>query len=353
MDKTLSGEFLLTVFDSLAEAIKMIDDEFTVFYSNHAANQLINREDSDRLKITDPVFEKEGELIHQHFDKLKQGEMVEAVEFIKKSGSGDNRLFEFEMIPIKGDNQQVNAAIIITRDVSTKKKSEHEMIQRDKLASIGQIASSLAHEIRNPLTGIRLGLNVLKDGLSKEKTEIISSITTDIKRLEDILHSLLDYSKVREKQKEKTDINHLIKECIVLLGKQAENSQIEIKLDLSEIIPKAIVDPHEIKQVIINLVLNSIQAIEQKGTINIRTSNMTVNQTLGLLITIEDDGPGIDPENFSNINNLFFTTKKDGTGLGLPMANKIIHEHDGSIVFEKEKENGTLVKVFIPIEIQN
>ena len=93
--------------------------------------------------------------------------------------------------------------------------------------------------------------------------------------MEDILHSLLDYSKVREKQKEKTDINQLIKECIVLLGKQAENSQIDIKLDLSEIIPKAIVDPHEIKQVIINLILNSIQAIEKNGEINIRTSNMT------------------------------------------------------------------------------
>ena len=177
MDKSLSGELLLTVFDSLDDAIKMIDDEFTVFYSNRSANQLAGIENSDRIKITDKVYDREGELIKVHFEKLKHDELIEPVQFIKKSGSGDNRQFEFEMIPIKDDNKNINAAIIITRIFPIKRNQNMMMIQRDKLASIGQIASSLAHEIRNPLTGIRLGLNVLKDGLSKEKTEIISSIT--------------------------------------------------------------------------------------------------------------------------------------------------------------------------------
>ncbi|MCB0278671.1 MAG: PAS domain-containing protein [Calditrichaeota bacterium] len=352
MDKQLSGELLLSVIDSLDDAVKMIDNNYQLFYCNNAAYHLSDQNENLEGKfITSELFGAEGQIIKSIFDRIKLNQQPKAEEFVKRSSSGDNRVYEVSVTGIKNEMNEVEAALVITRDVSEKKSIELEMYQREKLASIGQIASSLAHEIRNPLTGIRLGLNVLKDDLPKDKLETVDSITTDIKRLEDILHSLLDYAKIRDKQKQKTNINDLIKECLVLLGKQAEKDKIAINLELSEIIPKAIVDPHQIKQVLINLILNAMQAIGSDGTIIIKTANNTVNQTLGLLITIEDTGVGIDPENFNKINDLFFTTKADGTGLGLPMSQKIIREHGGSIVFDKEKKNGAVLKIFLPIEL--
>lgn len=352
MDNQLSGELLLSAFNSIDDAVKMVDSNYQLFYINKAACNLVETAtDLEGLNITDTLFGKEGQQIKMQIDQILAGNQVKPEEIRKKSHKGDIRVYEITVTPIKNDQNEVEAVLVITRDISEKKSFEMEMFQREKLASIGQIASSLAHEIRNPLTGIRLGLNVLKDDLKNEKLEIVESITHDIKRLEDILHSLLDYSKIREKKKEKTNINTLIKESFLLLGKQAEKDKIKIKLDLSEIIPKAIVDPHQLKQVLINLILNAMQAIGKKGTITVKTSNNTVNQTLGLLITIEDTGVGIEPGNFNKINDLFFTTKKEGTGLGLPMAQKIIREHGGSIVFDKEKADGTLVKIFLPIEM--
>ena len=352
MDKQLSGELLLSVFDSLDDAVKIIDINNRLFYLNKAANELIDSPiQIETLQIDDKIFGQEGLIIKKVFSQLKKNRVSKPAEFVKRAISGDNRVYEVTVSPIKNEQNEVEAALIITRDVSEKKSIEIEMFQREKLASIGQIASSLAHEIRNPLTGIRLGLNVLQEELADDKLDTIESITADIKRLEDILHSLLDYSKIREKQKQKTNINILIKECMVLLNRQAKNDKININLELSEIIPESIVDPHEIKQVLINLILNAMQAIGKNGSIIIKTSNNTVNQTLGLLITIEDTGIGIEPGNFNKIYDLFFTTKADGTGLGLPMSQKIIREHGGSIVFEKEKKEGTLVKVFLPIEM--
>ena len=312
-DAHLSYDFLYSVFNAMEEAIKFVDLKGNVFFANKEAADLVGKSVTEilGLKCDNPIFSSEANFMLVSLEQIKKNERTESNEFkIKRDGA--TRIYESSMVPVYSD--KLDAIIIISKDITLKKSLENEIHQREKLASIGQLASSLAHEIRNPLTGIRLGLNVLKSKVESENLDIFNSISGDIKRLEDILHSLLDYSKVREKKKSETDINKLINESLILLRKQAENQNITIETDFSEILPKAIVDPNEIKQVIINIILNSIQSIKKKGLISIKTTNYSLNNRFGLLILVEDNGCGIEKDILSKVNDLFFTTKKDGTG---------------------------------------
>jgi PAS domain S-box-containing protein len=348
-DAHLSYDFLYSVFNAMDEAIKFVDSNGFVFFANREAAKLVNKSVTEilGLKCDDPIFSSESSFMSESLAKIKKNERNSNNQFQIKL-NGEKRIYESSMVPVYSD--KLDAIIIISKDITSKKQLESEINQREKLASIGQLASSLAHEIRNPLTGIRLGLNVLKPKIVGEDMEVFDGISSDIKRLEDILHSLLDYSKVREKKKSEVDVNKLINESLILLRKQAESENVRIETEFSDILPRALIDPNEIKQVIINILLNSIQSIEGAGLITIKTSNYTLNNRFGLLILVEDSGVGIERNILSKINDLFFTTKKDGTGLGLPMSQKIIREHGGSIVFNSEPGIGTITRIFLPIE---
>lgn len=345
-----NSELLNNILNKLNESIRIIDRNKKIRFANSVLFQFFNftNEDIIDLDCNDPIFHELGKVASKSLDDYLNNEALKAVEFIQKDKSGIKKYYEANFIPIQlSDNEELILESV--RDITQKKMFDREMMQREKLASIGQVASSFAHEIKNPLTGIRLGIDLIKNQVDDET--IISGISHDVKRLDQILDQLLNYAKVREKVKEKADINKLIEDSLILLRKQAEQSHVEIKTEFSPIIPQLIIDKNEIQQVLVNLVLNAIQSMNSSGLIEIKTANATITESLGVLISIQDNGSGISEKIIHKINNLFFTTKEEGTGLGLPMSQKIIREHGGSIVFESEEGEGTLVKIFLPIEI--
>ena len=337
-----------SILDNFDDAIKLIDDERTVVYANKAAERLFR---SDLVGKHCSELLHEGQLISEQITEVIRRQETRTKEFIQKSPEGIKHYYDLHIIPMK-DESGNTLFLVKTIDITARKLIENEIFQKERLATLGQIASNIAHEIRNPITGIRLGLDILEPKLSSgNDAEIFQGISSDIDRLDGILKQLLDYAKVKKKSREFVKINQLLNESLVLLRKEAEQKGIRIVTEFSEILPEIKLDKGQIHQAIVNIVLNSIQAIDGIGTITIKTTHVNINDILGVQIIVEDNGCGIPEENLFRINNLFFTTKEEGTGLGLPMSQKIIREHGGSIVFESEEKVGTSVKLFLPIEI--
>lgn len=344
----VSTEFLQAILNSLHDAVKIIDvEKNVVVLANSSACELYQIRESEfaNLPLSDERFSLEISFLNKQLDALQKGEAAKHFSFMRKSKDGEKRHAELHATKIANSN----FAISITRDVTEQRLLERDVRQREKLASIGQVTSSFAHEIKNPLTGIRLGLGLLKE--DAQNADVVESIANDVKRLDGILENLLGYARVHERHKTRLDVNALVEKSIFLLRKEAESQDIELESDYSPIIPQVVADENEIQQVIVNIVLNAIQAISDGGRIAIRTSNYSVNEIFGVLIEVEDDGIGIADENLHKINQLFFTTKELGSGLGLPMSQKIIREHGGSIVFESKEGIGTAVKIFLPIDL--
>jgi len=229
------------------------------------------------------------------------------------------------------------------------------MQQTERLAVVGELAAGLAHEVKNPLAGIKVSIEVLANELTleQEDREVFLRIINEIYRIETLLKSLLSYARPPEPETAPLDLHQLLDTTIKSAGYSLINpantakliKEIEIVKDFSPELPPVIADRGQIQQVFLNLMLNAIDAIPAKGTITITTkkeSNHTVQ------ISITDTGKGMSPENMNKIFNPFFTTKPKGTGLGLAICKRLIELHNGTIHVSSTPGEGTTFYITIP-----
>lgn len=208
-----------------------------------------------------------------------------------------------------------------------------------RLAATGELAATLAHEIKNPLNAIGgaasyIGKN-MKGSLVKE---FVTVITSEVSRINNLTSTLLSFSKTAEPDPEPTDLNKLVKEALYLLSKESPEKQVTLKEELAQGLPLVNCDYNQIKQVVINLLINGLDAIEEHGIITVRTWYKNKKAYLA----VEDNGKGISPEIIHNIFNPFFTTKTRGTGLGLAISKKIAREHGGDLTVESIPGQGSV-----------
>ncbi|MCK9294755.1 MAG: ATP-binding protein [Desulfobulbaceae bacterium] len=229
------------------------------------------------------------------------------------------------------------------------------MQQTERLAVVGELAAGLAHEVKNPLAGIKVSIEVLANELplEQEDREVFLRIINEIYRIETLLKSLLSYARPPEPETAPLDLHQLLDTTIKSAGYSLINpantakliKEIEIVKKFSPELPPVIADRGQIQQVFLNLMLNAIDAIPAKGTITITTqkeSNHTVQ------ISITDTGKGMSPENMNKIFNPFFTTKPKGTGLGLAICKRLIELHNGTIHVSSTPGEGTTFYITIP-----
>lgn len=233
------------------------------------------------------------------------------------------------------------------------KDAQSRLIQSEKLASLGLLTAGVAHEINNPLNFIMGGYSGLENFFKENKNLVNEDIDTlldiigsGLKRTTEIVESLNQFSRDKQKVKEVSNIHTIIDNCLTILQHKSKH-RIEINRDYSEKPYTIMCNVGRLHQVFLNLLNNSMQAIEGEGVINIGTT--IYKNTIS--VRIEDSGSGISEENLKKIMEPFFTTKKsgEGTGLGLAISDQIIHEHSGKIKFESELGKGTIVTVTLPI----
>ena len=237
--------------------------------------------------------------------------------------------------------------IEVDRKTEELKKSQEKLVHSERLAAVGSMASHVSHEIKNPLIAIGGLAQQLKRSanLGDREKEKLDLIANEVRRLENMLIEVRDFTRPTTPRKIKGAINPLIQEIMALMKPVFTDQNLEIQVDLEPRLPEFEFDPEQLKQVLLNLIKNAAEAMTAGGRLRVKTYLLAPN----VFIEISDTGKGITPEHLTNLFRPFFTTKKKGTGLGLAVSYKIIHDHNGDIQVASDVNQGTRMVVQLPL----
>ena len=223
-----------------------------------------------------------------------------------------------------------------------------QMSRAEHLATLGELAAGLAHEIRNPLAGIAGVMEIIGRDLPPDSParDVLKEVRSEVQHINRIVSDLLDTARPKPPQFRLADLNHTAEHAVIFARQQALSKPIEIELVKDESIPAIEHDTGQIHQVLLNLLLNALQAIEGPGKVTLKLTQ----QEEHVVISVTDTGRGIPPENLANIFRPFYTTKGQGTGLGLSLARRIVEDHGGRINVTSTPGTGTEFTVVLPLQ---
>ncbi|MGG7621144.1 PAS domain S-box protein [Bacillus coreaensis] len=277
-------------------------------------------------------------------EKVLRGECVEGYETSIKKKNGMAMDVMLTSFPIK-DHQGIKNGIAVSfRDLTDRKQAEELMIQSEKLSIAGQLSAAIAHEIRNPITAIKGFLKLLQN--SNEKQLYYEIVESEIARIELILSELLSLAKPQKNNFKETDLRLTLKQCISLLDAEANLKSVQVDFKHQSHLPNIHCDENQIKQVFINFMKNSFDAMPDGGNLHIEMENCML--TSSITIRFKDTGCGIPKEVLSKIGQPFYTTKETGTGLGFMVSKNIIEGHSGTVHISSEVNVGTTIEVVLP-----
>jgi PAS domain S-box-containing protein len=350
------------VLESMINGVFVVDLEGGITLANRSARLMskYNLEDVLGRGITDIIIDESAENGNSPiFRVLQDGSFLTFYEAYLKRNDELHIPIRMNVSPFLGEDRNIQGAIIEFVDLSDIKRMEEEIRHLDRLAVLGRFTSAVAHEIRNPLTGIAAGIQYLNRDkfLSDDQRENISFILNEVDRLNRIITDLFKVAKPRKLLYQKTDLNDLVKRSFQSLSEIFKNKRIDFRQEIEDNLVKVEVDPDQIVQVMINLIKNSAEAVEEGGTIVVRgrlytggDSEIVVEKDKDMIcIEISDTGPGIDADERERIFEPFYTKKKGGTGLGLFVTHSIVQHHQGKIHVLSDPGDGATFKVYLPI----
>jgi two-component system sensor histidine kinase HydH len=245
------------------------------------------------------------------------------------------------------DVEDFAGEVLLIRDLTTVKLLEKELQRNERLAALGKMAAGVAHELRNPLSSIKGLALLLKSNFSdpSDEAQTADVLVKEVERLNRGIGELLDYAKPGKLIRDVLSIQEIIEKTVLLVRIDAESYGITIRVETDDNLPKVLVDKDKMNQVFLNLFLNAIQAMEQGGNLLVRTEKDGRN----IITTVRDNGVGIETENLARVFDPYYTTKNDGTGLGLAMSSKIVEEHGGWLELSSVAGEYTEVRVVLPL----
>jgi len=238
--------------------------------------------------------------------------------------------------------------IVVQRDITEFKNLEKRLYDSQKLAALGQLSAGIAHEVRNPLSSIKMSLQILEKRMNPEGNDQkrFKIARKEVEHLEELVNNVLVFAKPMEPKMVPVDLAKVIEQVLALAEKGIADKQIDVKIDLKNI-PQVTVDAGMITDALLNIVRNAVDAVETEGLIEITVRNLSGDYP-SVSVEIKDNGCGIEEADLPHLYNPFFTRKKYGTGLGLSQVVKIIEMHHGTIDIVSEKGKGTKVSVTLP-----
>lgn len=292
-----------------------------------------------RKYINVKMLEKESKLSFDDFIKTKMDDQV--YEFFDNETS--NRVY----IDISRTFIDDLGTIISLNDITKRREMELKMDQVNKLSSLGRVAASLAHEIRNPLTGVRAGIQILYKRYNKDNAseEIYESLVGEIDRLNGLINEILNFSKPTQSLKTTCDVTYVLNSSLELLRDEMVKNNVDVQIDVEADQIFCHLDPNQLKQIFLNIISNGFNAMDKDTKvlkINIKNTIDSFNKRY-LMISVADNGKGMKEEEMEHIFDPFYTTSKNGTGLGLSVVHKLMTENNGIIRYQSEKGVGTEV----------
>jgi PAS domain S-box-containing protein len=298
------------------------------------------------------------------FKKVMAGKIDEPEDYESSilTKSGEERIIAWHNTTLTDEKGGIVGTLSSGEDITMRKQTEEELIRSEKLASLGQLAASVAHEVNNPLAGIMVYVKLFlkkykEEKLQTENTEKqLLKMEKELDRTTRIIRNLLDFARQSEPAIRPVEINKVVEAALLLVGHQIglENIKLEKKLDTQ--LPLVLADFDKIQQVLINIIMNAIQAMPDGGNLTITTSvakGIKINKLFKdtVRIDIRDTGVGITRENMRKLFTPFFTTKEKGkgVGLGLPVVHGIIEQHKGKIEVDSEPNIGTTFTIYLEV----
>ncbi|MFB0564438.1 MAG: PAS domain S-box protein [Candidatus Aminicenantaceae bacterium] len=310
------------------------------------------------------VPEKIREEVKGVFKKLMTGknEVVAYYENPILTKSGEERIIAWHNTILTHEKGHIIGTLSSGEDITKRKQTEAELIRSEKLASLGQLAASVAHEVNNPLAGILVYVKLLLKKYKEKKlqTEVTETqlfkMEKELERTSRIIRNLLDFARQSEPTKRPVEINKAVEAALLLVGHQFSLENITLKKKLDTQLPLVLADFDQIQQVLINIILNATQAMPNGGILTITTSvaeGIKIGESLKntVRIDISDTGVGISKENMSNLFTPFFTTKEKGkgVGLGLSVVHGIIGRHKGKVEVDSNPNVGTKFTIYLEV----
>jgi len=226
-----------------------------------------------------------------------------------------------------------------------------QMERADRLASVGEMSAGIAHEIKNPLAGIKGAITVLADDFSAEdpRREVIDKVLEQISRLDKAATDLLFFGRPGKPTLDYVDTNDLLKKTMFFVSQHPEAKNVHQTKEFTRNLPPVWVDGKQLQQVFFNIIINAIQAMKEGGTLLLQTDLVGEQGKQSVRVLIGDSGPGIKPEDMERIFTPFFTTKTQGTGLGLAICRQLVEQQGGTIELRSRVGEGTRVVIDLPV----
>jgi signal transduction histidine kinase len=323
------------ILESLSTGVVVVDECGVITRSNRAAEQLLGASDVElRSHCIPEVLAKRGLTVSDRPQRIGQS------------------VVSISQVPLRNDSGDDSGQLVLLQDITRVYQLEEQLQRKDRLAAMGELIGRIAHEIRNPLGSVELFASLLQRDLdAHEPTQrYAQQISQAVRLMDGLLANLLLYMRPVHLTRAWHDSESLLNDSIELAAHAIAKVPVNVRMDISQDVPLLWCHDGQLKQVVVNLVVNAVQAMPNGGELRISLSREPL-QTLGssaVRLTVRDSGMGIDPAHRSRLFDPFFTTKDEGTGLGLAIVHSIVDAHHGRIDVESTVGQGTACSIILP-----
>ena len=342
-------EYTQSILRSITAGVVTVGPDGSIATANPAAERMLGRPESEMVpQRVRALFAEDGGL-DEDIMKVLQGRLPRLVRDMKLVTRGGRVLHvQVSTARMRDARGRVLGAVVTLEDVSEVKALTDQLIRADRLAAMGELTAGVAHEVRNPLGIIRASVQLLEEsGVDRSRVlQATGVIKQEIDRLDKVIKALLDFGRPSKPHRVVIDIGPVIEDVVLFTRQFAGRSKVRIDAGATDGLPLVLADADQLKQVFVNLVSNAVQAMEAHGG----AIRLVPSSDEGFLsVAVTDNGPGIPPEDLTKIFDPFYSTRDDGTGLGLTMVHRIVDEHDGHIEVKSTPGEGSSFVVSLPI----
>jgi len=370
---------LNTIINNVPIGFLLFDMENKIISASLAIESILGKQIDEILgKNYFEIIKWENEDKKELIEKIRHTEetLTDYSLIIKKDGS--KQFLEHLIVPIISNNQ-IESILEIIIDITERKRLQDLLIHSERLAAAGELAAVIAHEIRNSLTSVRMILQLFtrKEGIEKSDVDSFHVALDSVNRMERVVNDLLQLARPSKLERKLENINNVLESGVEYYISHMQQKNIEIEMNFESDLPNILIDKNRFREVFINIILNAIQAIDGSGKITISTKLKTLEKVIRDMAKIEivdsdylqvdiqeivltkgskvieleisDTGHGIDSNNIDLIFNPFFTTKINGTGLGLSLVKNVINKHGSIIQVQSQVQKGSKFTIYLPI----
>lgn len=341
---------LETIFQAIQEGVVVIDGAGRLTYANRAAEQMMGF--SFEMVEGRPVSNYMRGIDWDRILKFDATEWSRLLTQEIEISYPEHRFISFYVVPLALDNGRDKGAVVILRDVTSARRQEASVIESERLNSVKLLAAGVAHEIGNPLNALNIHLQLLDREIGKSKSkekdqlkDLVAVARNEVGRLDLIITQFLRAIRPAKPKLALARVDTLVKETLTLLGLEMKNRKIEVEIKCPDTLPRVRIDRDQMKQAFFNVIRNAYQAMPDGG----RLAVVMTHTDQHLVVSFRDTGVGIRQEDLGRIFDPYYTTKAEGTGLGLMVVQRIVQEHGGQIDIVSKPKRGTSFTIVLPL----